>query len=102
MFKIEELLDLFRHDTEVMKAILSAYEVSQKGNKELSDKVFKQLFFLKLVQTDLQIEVNPRETEEIIADYQAINLIDLNNKYFLLLKQILGENFVAFLDSRCR
>jgi len=49
MFKIEELLDLFRHDTEVMKAILSAYEVSQKGNKELSDKVFKQLFFLKLV-----------------------------------------------------
>ena len=41
------------------------------------------------------------EFEEIIADYQAIKLTDPNNEMFMLLKQILGNNFVSFLDKRC-
>jgi hypothetical protein len=35
MFRIEELLDLFRDDTEVIKIILSSYLLSQRENKEL-------------------------------------------------------------------
>ena len=39
--------------------------------------------------------------EEILADYQAIKLTDPNNELFVLLKSILGTEFVAFLDQRC-
>ena len=39
--------------------------------------------------------------EEILADYQAIRLTDPNNKLFVLLKNILGTDFISFLDQRC-
>lgn len=42
------------------------------------------------------------EFEEIIANYQAIKMIAPNNQLFLLLKQILGDDFVSFLDERCQ
>lgn len=42
------------------------------------------------------------EFEEILADYQAIKMIAPNNRLFILLKQILGDSFVSFLDDRCR
>lgn len=40
--------------------------------------------------------------EEILADYQAIKLTDPNNDLFALLKEIIGDKFVSFLDQRCR
>lgn len=40
--------------------------------------------------------------EELLADYQTIKLICPNDELFLLLKKILGEEFVAFLDKRCQ
>lgn len=40
--------------------------------------------------------------EEILANYQAIKMIAPNNDLFLLLKQILGKEFIVFLDERCR
>lgn len=39
--------------------------------------------------------------EEILADYQAIKLTDPNNELFTLLKNILGTEFINFLDQRC-
>lgn len=39
--------------------------------------------------------------EEIIADYQAIKLTDPNNELFILLKNILGTEFITFLEQRC-
>ena len=39
--------------------------------------------------------------EEILADYQAIKLTDPNNELFVLLKSILGTEFITFLDQRC-
>ncbi len=39
--------------------------------------------------------------EEILANYQAIKLIDPNNELFALLKNIIGNDFVSFLDERC-
>ncbi len=39
--------------------------------------------------------------EEILANYQAIKLTDPNNELFILLKNILGIEFVSFLDQRC-
>ncbi len=39
--------------------------------------------------------------EEILADYQAIKLTDPNNELFVLLKNILGTEFISFLDQRC-
>lgn len=39
--------------------------------------------------------------EEILADYQAIKLTDPNNELFILLKNILGTEFISFLDQRC-
>ena len=38
--------------------------------------------------------------EEIIANYQAITLMDPDNKLFAILKDILGPDFVSFLDQR--
>ena len=42
------------------------------------------------------------EFEEIIANYQAINLIAPQNKLFNVLKLILGDDFISFLDNRCK
>lgn len=42
------------------------------------------------------------EFEEIIANYQAINLIDPQNELFNILKSILGDDFISFLDNRCQ
>ena len=42
------------------------------------------------------------EYEEIIANYQAIKILDPNNRLLMLLKQILGDRFVSFLDDRCK
>ena len=42
------------------------------------------------------------EFEEIIANYQAINLIAPQNELFNSLKSILGEDFIVFLDNRCQ
>lgn len=42
------------------------------------------------------------EFEEIIANYQSINLIDPNNELFNILKLILGSEFISFLDNRCQ
>ena len=39
--------------------------------------------------------------EEILADYQAIKLTDPNNDLFVLLKNIIGDGFISFLDQRC-
>ena len=39
--------------------------------------------------------------EEILANYSAIKMIDSSNELFIILKRILGSEFVAFLDSRC-
>ena len=39
--------------------------------------------------------------EEILANYQAIKLTDPNNELFDLLKNILGAEFISFLDQRC-
>ena len=39
--------------------------------------------------------------EEILADYQAIKLTDPNNELFISLKNILGPEFITFLDQRC-
>ena len=39
--------------------------------------------------------------EEILANYQAIKLTDPNNELFILLKNILGTEFISFLDQRC-
>ena len=39
--------------------------------------------------------------EEILANYQAIKLTDPNNELFVLLKSILGTEFITFLDQRC-
>ena len=39
--------------------------------------------------------------EEILANYQAIKLTDPNNELFVLLKNILGTEFISFLDQRC-
>lgn len=39
--------------------------------------------------------------EEILADYLAIKLIDPQNELFILLKEILGIEFVSFLEQRC-
>lgn len=44
---------------------------------------------------------NGYDFEEIIANYQTIKIIDPNNRLFILLKQILGDRFVSFLDDRC-
>lgn len=41
------------------------------------------------------------EFEEILANYQSILLLDPNNKLLDLLKTILGQDFVAFLNDRC-
>lgn len=38
--------------------------------------------------------------EEILANYLAISLIDPNNEEFIILKQLLGKDFVDFLDQR--
>lgn len=40
--------------------------------------------------------------EEILANYLALKLTDLDNKLFLYLKEILGKEFVSFLEQRCR
>lgn len=40
--------------------------------------------------------------EEIIADYLAISIIDPDNKLFTLFKSVLGDDFVMFLDNRCK
>ena len=42
------------------------------------------------------------ELEEIIANYQSINLIDPDNELFNLFKSILGSDFISFLDNRCQ
>ena len=39
--------------------------------------------------------------EEILANYQTIKLTDPNNELFVLLKNILGAEFIFFLDQRC-
>ena len=57
MFKIEELLNLFKNN-EIKNIILSTYLFSQSQNKELSDDVFQQLFFLKSLYPNICIEVN--------------------------------------------
>ena len=44
---------------------------------------------------------NNYQFEEILANYQAIMLIDPNNELFVLLKNILGQDFISFLDQRC-
>ena len=41
------------------------------------------------------------EFEEILANYQSIMLLDPNNELFSMLKNILGHEFVEFLDDRC-
>lgn len=41
------------------------------------------------------------QLEEIVADWQAINLIDPHNQAFSLLKNLMGERFVSYLDQRC-
>ena len=58
MFRIEELLKLFQNDQEVMEIIKSAYMISQRNNKELSDIIFQQLLFLKSIQPNLNIKIN--------------------------------------------
>ena len=58
MFRIEELLNLFKDETEVIKIITRAYEISQRENKELSDKVFEQFYFFKTIYPELSIKVN--------------------------------------------
>ena len=44
---------------------------------------------------------NGFQFEEILADYLAIKLTDPNNELFVLLKNILGIDFIDFLDQRC-
>lgn len=39
--------------------------------------------------------------EEILANYQAIKLVDPDNMFFAQLKFLLGEEFVSFLDEYC-
>ena len=39
--------------------------------------------------------------EEILANYQAIKLIDPDNELFILLKNILGPELITLLDQRC-
>ena len=39
--------------------------------------------------------------EEVIANYLAIKLTDPNNELFVMLKNILGNEFVLFLEQRC-
>lgn len=54
---IEELVNLFG-DKEVTKIILSSYFISQERNKKLSDEVFQQLLFLKMMHPDINIIIN--------------------------------------------
>ena len=42
------------------------------------------------------------EFEEILANYQSIKLLDPDNELFNLLNKILGNDFVSFLDDRCK
>lgn len=39
--------------------------------------------------------------EEILANYLALKLTDPDNELFLYLKEILGKEFVGFLEQRC-
>ena len=61
MFKIEELLQLFENN-EVKRIILSSYMLSQTTNKELSNKVFEQLFFLKKTYPEIEIKIDRNST----------------------------------------
>lgn len=47
-------------------------------------------------------DIPGREFEEIIANYQTINIIDPDNALFNILKTILGSEFINFLDNRCQ
>lgn len=42
------------------------------------------------------------EFEEILAEYQAIKLVDPTNSLFNMLKTILGSEFICFLDNKCQ
>ena len=77
MFRIEDLLNLFQDDVEVMKIISSAYVVSQRENKKISDSVFQQLLFLKSIQPNIYIKVNCYSNDA--SNYSSIeNTIYLN------------------------
>lgn len=80
MFRIEELLDLFRDDTEVIKIILSSYLLSQRENKELSDSVFQQLLLLKQIQPNIHIKINYKSSEN--SNYNPNENIIYLNGYF--------------------
>lgn len=38
--------------------------------------------------------------EEILANYLAIKLLEPNDKYFLILQSLIGEEFIKFLDRK--
>lgn len=80
MFRIEELLELFRYDPEVIKIILSSYLLSQRKNKELSDSVFQQLLFLKQIYPNIHIKINYKSSEN--SNYNPNeNIICLNGDF---------------------
>ena len=45
---------------------------------------------------------NNLQFEEVLADYQSIKLTNPNNELFDILKNILGKDFIIFLDLRCK
>lgn len=79
MFKIEELLNLFKNN-EIKNIILSTYLFSQSQNKELSDDVFQQLFFLKSLYPNICIEVNYQVNDTSNYNYMT-NTINLNGTF---------------------
>ena len=104
MFRIEELLDLFRDDTEVIKIILSSYLLSQRENKELSDSVFQQLLFLKQIQPNIHIKIKMKTTED---DCKGLNKkkqkkvkIKILSEMLNITKMILLYNLYVWGSSR--